>query len=316
MSLLLECRSVGLRVQTVRDGETHREELAGVLCWRSHDRPPRCLDRCPAHQPRPARGGGQRGVARGPDPSRAAPRSGRSPRCCRTSAAAAEIAYARLAPAIAGEPVPDIDNQAVWDRWNAMSPEEQAAGFLQKHDELFAGPGGARRRAAQDAHVDLGFLPEPRTARRPSSACASTRPRHTPGTSGSRSTPTPASSRPRPASWSSTSPTASASCSTSPQGRITGASRRRWPWTATASRSPTPSALTVGTPEDPTATFNGPLEAACGCQRPPAARGHTGRRRGHRQRDPGRPAAGLPGLLGQPARRAPAVRAGRPRGSG
>ncbi len=35
-----------------------------------------------------------------------------------------------------GRPAPEQDNQAIWDRWNASSPEEQAAGFLE-HDERF-----------------------------------------------------------------------------------------------------------------------------------------------------------------------------------
>ena len=74
-----------------------------------------------------------------------------------------ELTYARLAPAIAGEPVPDIDNQAVWDRWNAMSPEEQAAGFLQQHDELIQVLEGLDDEQRKTITVDLGFLPEPST---------------------------------------------------------------------------------------------------------------------------------------------------------
>ena len=42
-----------------------------------------------------------------------------------------ELTLVRSAPAMAGEPSAEVDNQSVWDRWNAMSPEDQASGFLE-----------------------------------------------------------------------------------------------------------------------------------------------------------------------------------------
>ena len=74
---------------------------------------------------------------------------------------AAEIWHGPYAAALAGEPAPRADNQSVWDRWNAASPEEQAAGFLE-HDERFVRlleDTTADQRAT--VAVDLGFFPDP-----------------------------------------------------------------------------------------------------------------------------------------------------------
>ncbi|WP_193611481.1 maleylpyruvate isomerase family mycothiol-dependent enzyme [Nocardioides lijunqiniae] len=53
------------------------------------------------------------------------------------------------------------DNQAIWDRWNAASPRDQAADFLD-HDarlvELLEGFSDAER---ETMRIDMGFLPEP-----------------------------------------------------------------------------------------------------------------------------------------------------------
>src|ERR1700754_3467904 len=47
----------------------------------------------------------------------------------------AEIGLAGYVAAVAGEDAPGQDyNQQVWDRWNALAPQEQAAGFLE-HNE-------------------------------------------------------------------------------------------------------------------------------------------------------------------------------------
>ncbi len=73
----------------------------------------------------------------------------------------AELTLVRLAPAVAGEAIPEIDSQSVWDRWNAMSPEEQASGFLEHHAavvSLLESLDGEQRKTIT---VDLGFLPEP-----------------------------------------------------------------------------------------------------------------------------------------------------------
>ena len=43
-----------------------------------------------------------------------------------------EIALASYKTALGDAPEPGPDfNQSVWDRWNAMSPEDQASGFLE-----------------------------------------------------------------------------------------------------------------------------------------------------------------------------------------
>jgi uncharacterized protein (TIGR03083 family) len=75
----------------------------------------------------------------------------------------AEIWYGPYAAALTGEPAPEVDNQSVWDRWNASSPQEQADGFLE-HDERFVAMlEGTSPEQRASARVDLGFLPEPAT---------------------------------------------------------------------------------------------------------------------------------------------------------
>lgn len=67
---------------------------------------------------------------------------------------AAEIGLATLVDV-------DVDNQSVWDRWNALPPEQQAKEFVEhsraivEHLESL-GPEDRTTRT-----VDLGFLPEP-----------------------------------------------------------------------------------------------------------------------------------------------------------
>jgi uncharacterized protein (TIGR03083 family) len=73
----------------------------------------------------------------------------------------AEIWYGPYSAGLAGQASTPADNQAIWDRWNASSPEEQVAGFLE-HDERFVAlleATTADQRAT--ATVDLGFFPEP-----------------------------------------------------------------------------------------------------------------------------------------------------------
>lgn len=53
------------------------------------------------------------------------------------------------------------DNQTVWDRWNAMAPQEQADGFLTADlalVELLEGLGAEQR---DELRIELGFLPAP-----------------------------------------------------------------------------------------------------------------------------------------------------------
>ena len=58
------------------------------------------------------------------------------------------------------EPEPR-DNQAVWDRWNAMSPTEQAAGFLDFSERIVATLEGLDADDRANLRFPLPFLPEP-----------------------------------------------------------------------------------------------------------------------------------------------------------
>jgi len=61
----------------------------------------------------------------------------------------------------AGESVAEEDNQAVWARWDAATPVEQAAGFVE-HDRAFlATVEGLTPEQLASTTVELGFLPEP-----------------------------------------------------------------------------------------------------------------------------------------------------------
>src|SRR3954447_4085203 len=63
--------------------------------------------------------------------------------------------------AAAGEPVEAEETQSIWARWNALSPAEQAAGFV-THDEAYLDTVEALSAEQRDSlMVDLGFLPEP-----------------------------------------------------------------------------------------------------------------------------------------------------------
>ncbi len=74
----------------------------------------------------------------------------------------AEISLATLRAAVNGGTPPTQDfNQAVWDRWNALSPREQAAGFLVHDEDLVAAMEALSATQRRDLRVDLGFLPEP-----------------------------------------------------------------------------------------------------------------------------------------------------------
>ncbi|KUL28747.1 maleylpyruvate isomerase N-terminal domain-containing protein [Actinoplanes awajinensis] len=74
----------------------------------------------------------------------------------------AEITHAGLRAALgeAEAPGPDF-NQGIWDRWNALSPQDQALGSLAANDALIT----ALETIPADRHDDLkfnvGFLPEP-----------------------------------------------------------------------------------------------------------------------------------------------------------
>src|SRR5664280_1312003 len=74
----------------------------------------------------------------------------------------AEIGLATLQTGLAGHPGPDQDfNQSVWDRWNAMSPQEKARGFLRAGEQLVTGYEKLDAAARQELHVKMAFLPFP-----------------------------------------------------------------------------------------------------------------------------------------------------------
>jgi uncharacterized protein (TIGR03083 family) len=74
----------------------------------------------------------------------------------------AEINLATLDAALGRGDAPDGDfNKRVWARWDAMTPTEQAEGFLRADEELverYESLGAATR---ADLRLDLGFLPQP-----------------------------------------------------------------------------------------------------------------------------------------------------------
>lgn len=73
----------------------------------------------------------------------------------------AEIMLVPLQAAIDGSPQAESDKQAVWDRWNAMSPRDQATGFLEHDARLLETVEALSSDQRSALRVDLGFLPEP-----------------------------------------------------------------------------------------------------------------------------------------------------------
>jgi uncharacterized protein (TIGR03083 family) len=74
----------------------------------------------------------------------------------------AEIGLATLQTALTAGPAAGPDfNQSVWDRWNAMSPREQATNYLDHDARLVAAFEGLTAEQRSTGQVDLGFLPEP-----------------------------------------------------------------------------------------------------------------------------------------------------------
>ncbi|MFD3404865.1 maleylpyruvate isomerase family mycothiol-dependent enzyme [Kribbella sp. NPDC058693] len=60
----------------------------------------------------------------------------------------------------AGEQVQPEENQSIWARWNALSPADQAAGFV-KYDQAYVDAVEALSAEQPDSTIDLGILPEP-----------------------------------------------------------------------------------------------------------------------------------------------------------
>ncbi|GAB2558504.1 maleylpyruvate isomerase family mycothiol-dependent enzyme [Kribbella endophytica] len=74
----------------------------------------------------------------------------------------AEINLAILEGAIDGTGVPAADfNTSTWDRWNAMSPADQASNFLTANQKLIQRYEGLSDEQLTDLRIDFGFLPEP-----------------------------------------------------------------------------------------------------------------------------------------------------------
>ncbi|TDO56728.1 uncharacterized protein (TIGR03083 family) [Kribbella sp. VKM Ac-2571] len=71
----------------------------------------------------------------------------------------AEISRKPIAIA-AGEQVDAEDNQAIWARWDASSPADQAAAFV-KHNAAYVDTVDGLSAEQRDRQIDLGFLPQP-----------------------------------------------------------------------------------------------------------------------------------------------------------
>ncbi len=73
----------------------------------------------------------------------------------------AEIMRFPLLAAVDGAAPPEGGMQPIWDRWNALSPREQATGYVE-HDARYVETVEALDAAQRaDLLIDLGFLPEP-----------------------------------------------------------------------------------------------------------------------------------------------------------
>lgn len=74
----------------------------------------------------------------------------------------AEINLAGLEGALDGTGNPGGEfNQGVWARWDAMTREERAEGFLSANEVLLRRYEGLDERTRESLRIDLGFLPEP-----------------------------------------------------------------------------------------------------------------------------------------------------------
>ncbi len=76
----------------------------------------------------------------------------------------AEIGLAGLETALgARDALPADCNRSVWARWDAMSPDEQAAGFLTADESFVAAYEALDDTTRNSTMIDMGFLPEPAT---------------------------------------------------------------------------------------------------------------------------------------------------------
>ena len=74
----------------------------------------------------------------------------------------AVITLAGLQAALGTRPEPEASfNESVWDTWNAMSPAEQRAGFLEHDEELVAAFEALDEQQRESLELRVGFLPTP-----------------------------------------------------------------------------------------------------------------------------------------------------------
>jgi uncharacterized protein (TIGR03083 family) len=74
----------------------------------------------------------------------------------------AEIALAVLTATIAGTTAPGEGvTDPVWDRWNAMKPPDQAAGYIEHDTRLITTYEALSPQQRETLQIDLGFLPAP-----------------------------------------------------------------------------------------------------------------------------------------------------------
>jgi uncharacterized protein (TIGR03083 family) len=72
-----------------------------------------------------------------------------------------EIALATYQSNLIGTPAPAPDfNQSVWDRWDAMSPHDQASGFLEHDERLVQALEALTPEQRESVQIKLPFLPE------------------------------------------------------------------------------------------------------------------------------------------------------------
>jgi uncharacterized protein (TIGR03083 family) len=72
----------------------------------------------------------------------------------------AELQWYQVAAAV-GDDSERPENQSVWDRWNAMSPQEQASSFVAADERLVSFYEQLTAEQRSSITVDLGFLPAP-----------------------------------------------------------------------------------------------------------------------------------------------------------
>jgi uncharacterized protein (TIGR03083 family) len=74
----------------------------------------------------------------------------------------AEIFLTTLRSALAATPGPGPElNQSVWDRWNALTSQDQAAGFLAADKELITALEALTADQSRTLRIKMGFMPAP-----------------------------------------------------------------------------------------------------------------------------------------------------------